>query len=200
MIRINLLPIRQIKKREKARQEVLIFAISLVVIFIGMGVDWLFLSQKVEALQAAIQQIETEKKQLQAVVDQIKKLQQQKEGLEKKLATIASLKAKSKIPVRVLDELANILPVNRLWLKSLTQSGAGLQLSGVALDNATIAEYMRNFGKSPYFAEPQLTKSALEVIAGQNLKSFSLTVGIGPKQESPLQEKPKEASPKVKKK
>lgn len=91
---------------------------------------------------------------------------------------IGKLKKGSKVTVRVLDDLANLTPTRRLWLVSLDQKPGSLQLSGIALDNATIAQFMKSLNESPYFTDPKLSRSSLMVVGGRKLKQFSLTCGI----------------------
>jgi type IV pilus assembly protein PilN len=65
-----------------------------------------------------------------------------------------------------------------MWLNSLKYSSGTLVISGVALDNATIAQYMTDLTSSPYFADADLANSSQKVIAGNNLKSFSLAIKV----------------------
>ena len=116
------------------------------------------------------------------------------ETLEKKLEAIKQLKRGSQQPVRVLDALATLTPADRLWLKSLSQSPNQLQISGVALDNATIAQYMNDLTQSPYFTAANLGSTKLAQVGGRKLKTFTLDVSI--KQENPVPpEEPKTKKP-----
>jgi len=178
MIRINLLPVKRIKEREAVQKQAAGFVIGLVFLLAALGLMALHFTQKIASIRQDIQTIENEKKQYEAVLALIKDLNAKKADYEKKMEVIAQLRQEAQIPVRILDEVANTIPVNRLWLRSLSQADKTLQLAGVALDNATIADYMRNIDQSPYFSEPDLSRSSLEVVAEQKLKTFALACSV----------------------
>lgn len=65
-----------------------------------------------------------------------------------------------------------------MWLTNLTQNTSMLQLSGIALDNRTIANYLESLKGSPYLTEVTLGSSALNKYGGRNLKKFSLSCSV----------------------
>lgn len=187
MIRINLLPVKQLKKKKRLRNEVIVFSAAFVGLLLILALVGLGLSQKISHLKGDIAGLQRKKASYQPILNKIKKLQADKKKLETKLAAIKELKQDSQLTVRVLDEVASRTPSSRLWLKSLKQSKGQLQLAGVALDNATIAQFMQQLNASPYFADADLSSSSQLEIAGRKLKSFSLTLRV--KQPEP-QEQP----------
>ena len=190
MIRINLLPIKEIKKKLRLRHELFIFSLSFLGILVVVGIVSLGMTQKVSALQKEIQTLEDKRKSYGPILKEIDKLQKDKKLLETKLQTIESLKSDSQLTVRILDEIANRTPTSTMWLTALKVSATSLQLTGVALDNATIAQYMRALEASDYFAPPELANTSQTVVGGQKLKSFSLTLGIT-RPQPPATEAPK---------
>lgn len=190
MIRINLLPIKQLKKRARLRNEVVAFAASLMVLFAILGTISYALSQKVSGLNNEIKVLETKKASYRPILNQIAKLQKDKKTLETKMQTIEQLKQGSQLTVRLLDEVANRTPTSRLWLKELSQSGEHLRLAGVALDNATIAQYMQQLNSSLFFKDADLADSSQVEIGGKKLKSFSLALSVTPpsKEEQPAKQ------------
>lgn len=122
--------------------------------------------------------LQNEKQTYNKILDQIKKFEQDKALTEKKIAVIKQLKKSSALTVHILDEVARLTPTKRLWLKSLSQSGNSLQLTGMALDNRTIAQYMENLKTSPYINEVSLENSTMAKYAGRNLKSFAISCMI----------------------
>jgi type IV pilus assembly protein PilN len=78
-----------------------------------------------------------------------------------------------------LDVVADLTPANRMWLNALQQSGTTLKLTGVALDNATIAQYMIDLAKSAVFVSADLESSSQTEVAGMKLKAFTLNIGVG---------------------
>ena len=80
-------------------------------------------------------------------------MKKQKEELERKTAIINKLRAESSLTVRLLDDVARNVDNKRLWLDSLSQQGPTLSLTGVALDNETVAQFMDKL-KSSEFVPP----------------------------------------------
>jgi type IV pilus assembly protein PilN len=180
MIRINLLPVKQIKKVLKARNEVIAFLLALLalaVVLLGLAFSRIVV---VNDLNATITELKKEKNSYQSTINEIEKLKKDKAKLETKLAMIKKLKKGSRISVRILDEIALLTPPNRMWLKSFTQVPNSLKLSGVALDNETIAQFMKLLKESPLFVNVELANSSLAVVANRKLKSFSLICSVAP--------------------
>ncbi len=178
MITINLLPVKQIQRRLHARNQVFIFAGFVVGLVVVLALAGLLLSHKITKLKDTTAALEAERDSYQSTLNEIEKLKKDKAALENKLAVIAKLKKGSQLTVRILDEIANLTPANKLWLTSLSQADGQMQFSGIALDNANIANYMELLDDSYFFANPELQGSSLYMMGGQRLKSFSLTCDI----------------------
>jgi type IV pilus assembly protein PilN len=178
MIHINLLPVRQIRKRLQVRNEVAIYMASMLVLLLFINLVALNKISSINNLKGENQVLSKKKASYQPILNEIAKLKKDKKEQETKLEVIKKLKTGSQVTVHVMDELSRLTPSNRLWLGSLRQFGLGLTITGVALDNATIAQYMNNIVTSEYFSGAELASSAQTVIAGAKLKSFSLSVGV----------------------
>jgi type IV pilus assembly protein PilN len=178
MIYINLLPVRQIKKNIQARKRVLGLGMALLAVLAFLALVALGLGMKVDELQANIADLRKEKATYQTTINQIEQLKKDQALLETKLNTISQLKKGSQLSVRVMDELASLTPSSRLWLNSMSFNGTILRISGIALDNATIADYMDTIVTSPYFATAELSGTSTTGVQGRQLKSFSLTINV----------------------
>lgn len=175
MIHINLLPVRQIKQKAAARQQLVTVFLSFLLLLAVLGVIGFFQVSKASQLQDDITQLNTEKQKHAKTLKLIKQLEQDKELIEKRIAIIKQLQKSSSLTVHVLDEVANLTPADRMWLTSVTQSGASLTIAGMALDNRTIAKYMEDLKTSPYISNVNLANTSLKSYAGRNLKVFSLS-------------------------
>ena len=114
----------------------------------------------------------------------IEKLKSDKEELERKISIINKLKEESSLTVHILDEVANVVDNGRMWLTSFTQQSNSLSLTGIALDNQTVAQFMDMLKKSRFVESVNLSNSSLKKISDRNLKEFALTCVISqPKQE-----------------
>jgi len=178
MIYINLLPVRQIKKKIEARNKVLGMGITLLGVLLILGIVTLVLGFKAGELDASIASLKKEKAKYQTTINQIEKLKKDQKLLETKLNTISQLKKGSQLTVRVMDELASLTPSSRLWIDRMAFSGSTLKISGTGLDNATIADYMETIITSPYFRNAELSGTSTKNVSGRQLKTFSLTISV----------------------
>ena len=180
MIHINLLPVRQIRQRLQVRNEVAIYLACILLLAIAVSLVGLNKISRINDLKGENIVLSKKKASYQPILNEIDKLKKDKKEQQTKLDVIKKLKAGSEITVHVLDQIAKITPSNRLWLNSLTQSGLRVSISGIALDNATIAQYMNNITSSPHFEGAELSKSSQTVVAGAKLKSFGMSIRIAP--------------------
>ena len=147
---------------------------TLAILLLGTG----FLSAKVSGLGKSIDDLTARKKELQKTLDLIVKLEKQKQLVEQQIGIVNELEKKSQLTVRILDEIARITPHERMWVTTLAQNGSSLQLSGMALDNRTIADYLKELKTSDYLTDVTLKKSALSKYGERNLMKFSLSCSV----------------------
>jgi type IV pilus assembly protein PilN len=178
MVYINLLPIREIKKRTNAIQQLSLFGVCFVSILFVIGAFWFYQTSIISGLGAEIATLTQKKQQYTKILAQIAKLEEDKKLIESKIAVINELQKTKSITVHILDEIAKLTPSKRMWLTSLDQSGMSVRLLGMALDNQTIAKYMETLRTSEYVADVNLLNTSLTVFAGRNLKSFTLSCSI----------------------
>ncbi len=188
MLRINLLPIRQLKKRAKARNQIIGFAMVFCAVLLALGFVGLMQVGRIETVQAAIAELQQEENRLAPIIREVDELERQKAELQNKIDIIKKLRRESSLTVHVLDEVARKVDNNRMWLTSLTQQAASLQLQGVALDNETIAQFMETLKESEYVNSVSLTSSTLNKVADRAFKSFGLSCSVGfpQKEEKPV--------------
>lgn len=174
MIRLNLLPVRQLKKRIKAKKELVAFFISIVAVITILATLNVWQQKSIDQVNNEIIGLNNEKKRLTPILNRIKRLEQTKKNLDQKFIAINALKNESNLAVRIMDEVAASTPANRLWLNSFVFATGSLRLAGIALDNATVAQYMSRLRRSPYIATVELENSTLKTIEGLQLTTYSL--------------------------
>jgi len=179
MIYINLLPVRDIKKRIVAKRQVYASLISLFMLTLTIGIVSWYQSSIISELTIENEKIANEKKKYTQILNQIKQIDEDKKILENRIAVIKKLRKDSSITVHVLDEVANLTPSKRMWLKSIDQSSSRLMISGMALDDQTIAKYMDDLDKSDYIKNIVLANTTMDKYAERNLKSFSISCTVG---------------------
>lgn len=191
MIEINLLPVREAKRRADLRQQLM--QVLLVVILVGAGIGYVHtrLGTQIERSQARIAQMEADIKQFQPQLDQVAAFRKKKANLEKKIDIIAGLDRARKGPVRVLDELSTHAP-ERLWLTGLSTKGNKIELRGESLDNELVAVLLHGLGESEYFDRVDLDSTELgQGNGGLKTVSFKLQAVLVTPKPAKAKAKPK---------
>jgi type IV pilus assembly protein PilN len=180
MIRINLLPIGRRPVEEKIRKEITVF---FLLMFFSLSVMVYFHidhTRTIKQITAEKKTVDSEIRRYQDRQRQLQELQERHKILEQKLGVIEQLKKNRDLQVRVLDQLAVIVPTDQMWIKTLDQKGNTLTLTGVARGNEVIAQFMEALEKSPYIdANGVVLKQSRQVkIQGYKLKNFNLTARV----------------------
>ena len=179
MLKINLLPVRQLKKRAKARKQLFGMFLLLLLVLAVLGITGALQAKKISNFEAEIVSLQKQKDSYTPTLKKIEKLKKERQELVRRTDIINKLKTDSSLTVRVIDEVANRVDNQRMWLETLQQQTSSLRLSGVALDNQTIAQFMDNLKESPFVQEVTLASSSLKIVSGRNLKSFELNCVVG---------------------
>ena len=178
MLKINLLPIRQLKKRAKAKNQLFSILFLFVFVLALLALVGFLQAQNIDTLQKRLTSLNKETASYAATLKKIEELKESRAELERRTDVINKLKADSSLTVRVIDEVANRVDPKRVWLQSLNQQGSSLRLTGIALDNQTVAQFMDKLKASPFVNGVTLTNSSLKVVSGRNLKAFSINCSV----------------------
>ena len=105
---------------------------------------------------------------------------------------IEKLENQRKGPVELLVEIARAVPLDRLWLDSLSETGRTLTLQGTAMDNDTVALFMTELEKGPRIRSVDLDKTMLRSFPKHKLRAagFVLTGLIADDKPEPVPKKP----------
>ena len=177
MLEINLLPVREARRRAGLRQQVVELMGAL---FITMGIIYFVhdgLSSKVELAKVRVQQMDNDIKQFKPQLDQVASFRKKKGQLEKKIDIIEGLDRARSGPVRVLSELASRTP-HRLWLKTVDAKGTTLTMKGQSLDNELVALFLRGLDESPYFTNVDLDGTKLKTQGDLRVVEFGIRATV----------------------
>ena len=150
MIRINLLPVRAAKKREFGKQQLVLFA--LILILAGI-LNYFWYSRVANELAGLDRQIATtraEIAQLEKTIGEVKSIKEDKKALEDKLKILDTLKKGRTGPVKVMDELATIIP-QKVWLADYTEQGGGVTMNGSAASYEDLSAFSKKLKESRHF-------------------------------------------------
>jgi type IV pilus assembly protein PilN len=159
MIHINLLPVRAAKKREFGRQQLILFGLIVVGALLGNYTWWRAEKDSLNALEQRIVSTRGEIAQLEKTIGEVKSITQDKKALEDKLKILDALKKGRTGPVKVMDELATIIP-NRAWLVEYTEQNGNVVMRGMAVTYEDLSTFAQKLKTSKYFANVTIRKAS----------------------------------------
>jgi type IV pilus assembly protein PilN len=158
MIRINLLPHREAKRKQKQAA-----FIAMLVLGGLLGVAVVLLVGGWNASRIAIQEqrnaaLSTENAELDKKIKDIATLKEEINALKSRQQAVEDLQGDRNQPVYLFDELVRQTPEG-VYLKSFEQSGQRVVLNGYAQSQERVAELLRNLsGNSSWLERPELTE------------------------------------------
>ena len=181
MVRINLLPHREARRKERKTAFVAmliaaVFAGALLVLAVG-GV----IATRIAGQNERNAFIQAENAKLDIQIREIATLKQEIEALKARQQAVEDLQSDRNQPVYLMDELVRQVPEGT-YLRSFKQTGQRVTLNGYAQSNERVSELLRNLGNvSPWLERPDLVEiRAASTGQGKDLrKVFEFTVNVG---------------------
>lgn len=183
MIRVNLLPHRQIKRELRQREFGLMATFSAIaasaIIFLG----YTFINSQIDAQMARNNRLDAAIASLNKEIADIKDLKDKISIMLEKKRVVENLQTNRSQSVIVLDELSRQLPEG-MYFKSIKQQDALISIEGVADTNARVATLVRSLSTSNWLEMPNLVEIKSVIINTLKQNAFTLTVNIkAPKDE-----------------
>ena len=182
MIRINLLPHREAKRKQKQAAFVALMALGGLA-----GVALVLLVGAYNASRIATHNernlvLKNANAELDKKISKIASLKSEIEALKARQQAVEDLQGDRNQPVYLLDELVRQTPEG-VHLKSFKQDGQRVLLNGYAQSQERVAELLRNLsGNSPWLERPDLTEVRAATLAqsktGRKVVEFTLNVAI----------------------
>jgi len=173
MIRINLLPHRE-EKRKARRQQFYVLSGAVVllaglIVFLGYSIIEGYISEQEGRNAFLKKEIALLDKQL----AEIKRLREQTQALLSRKQIIESLQDDRAEAVHLLNEMVKQVPEG-IYLKSLKQTGRNIHLVGYTQSNARVSTLMRNLEASPWIERPQLREIKAVTVDKRRLSEFTM--------------------------
>jgi len=181
MIRINLLPHREEKRkqRKKAFISMLLLSAALggaVVLAVG-GV----IATKISSQNERNEFIKAENAKLDVQIKEVSTLKQEIEALKARQQAVEDLQADRNQPVYLMDELVQQVPEG-IYLREFKQEAQRVALHGYAQSNERVSELLRNLSNnSPWLERPDLIEiKSTGLGQGKDAKKvFEFTINVG---------------------
>jgi type IV pilus assembly protein PilN len=155
MAKINLLPWRAERRKQRQKEFLLLIGMSAAfAVLIAFGAVQYFdaLITNQNARNALLQ---TEIAALESKIKEIEGLERQRDALLARKQVIEQLQGNRSQMVHLFDELVRTIPEG-VRLNSIKQTGELLTMEGVAQSNARVSSYMRNLERSAWMTKPDL--------------------------------------------
>jgi type IV pilus assembly protein PilN len=199
MIRINLLPIREKRRRATGQRHIFVILILLAIECMGFFYVYNGRAEDLSDRKSVNRKKQGEIDKLKNDIGNIETLKSQKADLEQQQEILDALELGRSGPVRVLDEMSFLLtsPADararldlerrgaqpnwdpkRVWLKSFVEQDRNVTIVGEAKDNDDVAEFLTRLASSDYFRDVQLlwTKGEEAKDIGQGLRFVRFNV------------------------
>ena len=175
MIRINLLPHRELARAARRRQFNLLLGIA-----VAAGVVAVVLGHSVIAARQSTQDernafLEQEIAKLDGQIGEIKKIREQTQALLERKQVVETLQSNRTEVVHLFDQMIRLLPEG-LYLKSFGQVGNVVTISGYTQSSARVSTLMRNLDSSPFFESATLIEIKAATVNNLRANEFVLSV------------------------
>jgi len=156
MARINLLPWRAERRKQRQREFYTMLGFAALSGVVLSGLLWFFYSQQISGQQERNAFLESEIAKVKEQNKEIERLDKQKDRLLARKRVIEELQGKRSQMVHLFDSLVRTIP-DGVVLTALKQEGETLTLEGRTQSNARVSAYMRNLESSGWMSNPELT-------------------------------------------
>jgi type IV pilus assembly protein PilN len=192
MIKINLLPHRQIRRAERQREFGLLASLVAIAAAAIVFVSWSYINAQIRTQQARNQRLQDEMVRLDKEIVIIKTLKEQIQHVLERKQIVEGLQSDRNQAVQILDELSRLLPEG-VTLKSIKQVEDEIELKGIADTNSRVASLVHNLSGSSVIHNPNLVEIQASNSA-QDLKIYEFVIRITLKQDPPADQQGEQKS------
>jgi Tfp pilus assembly protein PilN len=175
MARINLLPWRETRRRERQRQFYALIIASAVAAFFVLFATHVQFYKLIEHQQARNDFLRSEISELDKKIKEIQELEDTKAKILARMDIIQKLQGSRPLVVHMLDDIVKTLPEG-VYLSALSQDSSGVTLDGKAESNTRVSAFMRNLDASEWYMDPKLSVIQTKDEQHTRISDFSLVV------------------------
>lgn len=173
MIRINLLPHREERRRAQKRHFSMLAGVFSIGAFAVAGFIWMVINGYIENQNSRNQFMVKENAKLAKEIEEITKLKEDIAALLARKQIIETLQTDRAQGVRLLDELVKQTP-DGVYLRGVKQEGLKVNITGFAQSQARVSTLMRNIQGSPHLENPRLVEIKATTVQNRRLADFNL--------------------------
>ena len=177
MIRVNLLPHRQIKRELRQREFGLMASFSAIAASAIVFLGYTYINSQIDAQMARNGRLDAAIVNLDKEIADIKDLKDKISTMLERKRVVENLQTNRSQSVIVLDELSRQLPEG-MYFKNIKQQGIVISIEGIADTNARVAALVRSLSTSNWLEMPNLVEIKSVLINNIKQNAFTLTVNI----------------------
>ncbi len=155
MARINLLPWRAERRRQRKQQFNMMLGVAALAGLVLSGLIWLYYSGQISGQRERNDFLKGQITELDRQIAEIKELDEKKADLLRRKQAIEELQSNRYQMVHLFDSVVRTLP-DGIVLTQLKQEGEMLTIDGRSESNARVAMYMRNIEGSGWMTSPEV--------------------------------------------
>lgn len=177
MIRINLLPHRELKRKARQRQ---IAVLAGLAGFLAIAVVWgihEMIAGEIEYQNGRNQFLNNQIAILDKEISEIREIKTQTQELLSRKQVVETLQNSRSEVVHLMDQLVRLLP-DGVYLQSIKQEDHDITLVGYAQSNGWVSTLMRNLESSPWLMSPLLIEIKAITVNNARQNEFNMKIKL----------------------
>jgi type IV pilus assembly protein PilN len=175
MIRINLLPHRELARASRRRQFTVLLSIAVATGLVAVVLGHTVIAAQQSRQEARNAFLTQEIAKLDSQIGEIKKIREQTQALLARKQVVETLQSNRTEVVHLFDQMIRLLPEG-LYLKSFKQAGDVVTITGYTQSSARVSTLMRSLDDSPWFESASLVEIKAATVNNLRANEFVLTV------------------------
>ncbi|MCB6182552.1 PilN domain-containing protein [Leeia sp. TBRC 13508] len=176
MIRLNLLPHRELRKAQQIKQFYVVLGVVLAASAAFAFGGYQFLDLQIANQNNRNNYLQSKIDVLSKQIEDIQTLKKERDSLLARKKVVEKLQTSRSEVVRLMDQLTRLTPEG-IYLTSIKQTDATVNLVGMTQSNARVSTFIRNIENSTFLTSPRLIEIARSQ-ADSKLNQFSMTLEI----------------------
>jgi type IV pilus assembly protein PilN len=146
MVRVNLLPIREILRKRELKQFAVIGGIIMAVAIAVLALGYSYVQMRIASLESSKRSHEARLRDLKEKNKKINKLKEEVARLQKQVDTIEKLTKIRDTPAPFMAALSTVIP-EAVYVKSIEKRGKSFIVDGIGPDNTTVVNFVQRLQK-----------------------------------------------------
>jgi len=177
MIRINLLPHRELKRKARQQQIAVLAGMTFMLGLVIVAAVHVAIAGQIEYQNGRNNYMKEQVVILDKQIEEIKRIKELTDALLARKRVVETLQDDRVEVVHLLDQLVRLLP-DGVYLSSIKQINHDINLAGYAQSSSRVSVLMRNLESSPWLEAPSLIEIKVATVNNARLNEFNLNVKL----------------------